>query len=121
MKKRGQVKYGTNYLSDTNIVGFTHEMPEVLSRELAEGRYFTQLDDERGAPVCDVGFDIADKLLPGSIRRQEIHVDTAKCEVIGVGEKARIRDGTSQDNWVIMPITTYQKIYSQRRFGAICG
>ena len=114
MQKRGQVKYGTNYLSDTNIVGFTHEMPEVLSRELAEGRYFTQLDDERGAPVCDVGFDIVDKLLPGSNPLgKEIKVDTGTCEVIGVAKKRGSVMGQSQDNWVIMPLSTYQEMYAR--------
>src|SRR5208337_2476633 len=54
VNKPGQVKYGTDYLSDSSILGFTHEMPEVLSRELAEGRYFTRVDVERAAPVCDV-------------------------------------------------------------------
>ncbi len=114
MQKRGQVKYGTNYLSDTNIVGFTHEMPEVLSRELAEGRYFTQLDDERGAPVCDVGFDIVDKLLPGSNPLgKQIRVDTGTCEVIGVAKKRGSVMGQSQDNWVIMPLSTYQEMYAR--------
>src|SRR5580658_3709828 len=34
LNKTGQVKYGTNTLDDSSIVGFTHEMPEVNSREL---------------------------------------------------------------------------------------
>src|ERR1700733_1604445 len=114
MQKVGQVKYGTNYLSDSNIVGFTHEMPEVLSRELAQGRYFTRLDVERSAPVCLVGFDIVDKLLPGSnpIGKQ-IRVDTGTCEIIGVAKKRGSVMGQSQDNWVIMPLTTYQAMYAR--------
>src|SRR5579863_4021504 len=40
VNKIGQVKYGNNDIEDVNVLGFTHEMPEVLSRELAEGRYF---------------------------------------------------------------------------------
>jgi putative ABC transport system permease protein len=111
--KVGQVKYGTNYLSDSNIIGFTHEMPEVLSRELAEGRYFTRLDVARAAPVCDVGYDIVDKLLPGSDPiGKEIRVDTGECEIIGVAKKRGSVMGQSQDNWVIMPLTTYQAMYS---------
>jgi putative ABC transport system permease protein len=114
LQKVGQVKYGTNYLSDSNIVGFTHEMPEVLSRELAQGRYFTRLDVERSAPVCIVGFDIVDKLLPGSnpIGKQ-IRVDTGTCEIIGVAKKRGSVMGQSQDNWVIMPLTTYQAMYAR--------
>jgi putative ABC transport system permease protein len=110
--KVGQVKYGTDYLSDANIIGFTHEMPEVLSRELAEGRYFTRLDVARSAPVCDVGYDIVDKLLPGSDPiGKVIRIDTGECEVIGVAKKRGSVMGQSQDNWVILPLTTYQEIY----------
>jgi putative ABC transport system permease protein len=113
-QKVGQVKYGTNYLSDTNIVGFTHEMPEVMSRELEEGRYFTRLDDERSAPVCDVGYDIADKLVPGSNPLgKQIRVDTGTCEIIGVAKKRGSVMGQSQDNWVIMPLTTFQEMYAR--------
>ena len=112
LNKTGQVKYGTDYLSDSAIVGFTHEMPEVYSRELAQGRYFTRLDVLRGSPVCDVGYDVVNKLFPGTDPvGKEIRVDTSECEIIGVGKKRGSVMGQSQDNWVIMPLTTYQKIY----------
>jgi putative ABC transport system permease protein len=114
VNKVGQVKYGTDYLSDSSILGFTHEMPEVLSRELAEGRYFTRGDVERAAPVCIVGYDVVDKLLPGSDPiGKEIHVDTGQCEIIGVAKKRGSVMGQSQDNWVIMPLTTYQAMYAR--------
>jgi len=114
VSKVGQVKYGTDYLSDTSVIGFTHEMPEVLSRELAEGRYFTRADEERVAPVCDVGYDIVDRLVPSSDPiGKEIHVDTGQCEIIGVAKKRGSVMGQSQDNWVIMPLTTYQAMYAR--------
>jgi len=112
LQTSGQVKYGTNTLDDSAILGFTQEMPEVYSRELAEGRYYTRLDVARSAPVCDVGFDIVDKLLPGSDPIGKIiHVDTGECEIIGVAKKRGSMMGQSEDNWVIMPLTTYQGVY----------
>jgi putative ABC transport system permease protein len=114
LQKVGQVKYGTDYLSDSNIIGFTHEMPAVLSRELSQGRYFTLLDEKRAAPVCDVGFDVVDHLLPGSDPLGKvIRVDTGNCEIIGVAKKRGSVMGQSQDNWVIMPLTTYQAMYAR--------
>jgi len=112
LNRIGQVKYGTEYLSDTAIIGFTQEMPEVYSRELAQGRYFTRLDVARGAHVCDVGYDIPDKLLPGSDPiGKEIRVDTGECEIIGVAKKRGSMMGQSQDDWIIMPLTTFQTMY----------
>jgi putative ABC transport system permease protein len=114
LQKTGQVKYGSNDLDDTAIVGFTYEMPEVLQRELAYGRYFTRLDMDRVAPVCDVGYDVVDKLMPGTNPIGKIlHVDTGTCEIIGVAQKRGSVMGQSQDNWVIMPLTTYQAIYAR--------
>jgi putative ABC transport system permease protein len=64
------------------------------------------------APVCTVGYDIADKLLPGTDPiGKEIRIDTSECLVIGVGKKLGSVMGQSRDNWVILPMTTYQKIY----------
>jgi len=113
LTKVGQVKYGTDYLSDTSILGFTHEMAQLNSRELAQGRDISQLDVARGSPVCDVGYDVANKLLPESnpIGRQ-LRVDTGTCEVIGVGKMRGSVMGQSQDNYVVLPITTYQRIYA---------
>jgi putative ABC transport system permease protein len=112
LNKGGSVKYGTNTLDQSAILGFTHEMPEVYSRELAEGRYYTRLDVARHAAVCDVGWDIPDKLIPGTDPIGKIiHVDSGECEIIGVAKKRGSTMGQSQDDWVIMPITTYQDIY----------
>ena len=112
LNKGGSVKYGTNTLDQSAILGFTHEMPEVYSRELAEGRYYTRLDVARHAAVCDVGFDIPDKLIPGvDPIGKIIHVDSGECEIIGVAKKRGSTMGQSQDDWVIMPITTYEDIY----------
>ena len=36
------MKYGMDYLSDTSILGFTHEMAEVNNRELSQGRDISQ-------------------------------------------------------------------------------
>jgi putative ABC transport system permease protein len=108
----GQVKYGTQNLSNSNIIGFTHEMPEVYKRDLTMGRYFTRMDELRSAPVCDVGYDIYDKLMPGTNPiGKDIRVDSGQCEIIGVAAKRGSLMGQSEDNWIIMPLTTYQSIY----------
>jgi putative ABC transport system permease protein len=108
-----QVKYGTDYVSNTDIHGWTPEMPLLYDYDLEAGRHVNQTDISQAAPVCTVGYDIADKLLPGRdpIGR-EIRVDTSECEIIGVGKKLGSVMGMSRDAWLILPITTFRKIYS---------
>jgi putative ABC transport system permease protein len=108
-----QVKYGTDYVSNTDVHGWTPEMPRLYDYDLENGRHINQTDVTQAAPVCTVGYDIADKLFPGRdpIGR-ELRVDTATCQVIGVGKKLGSVMGMSRDAWVILPITSFRKIYS---------
>jgi putative ABC transport system permease protein len=100
-------------LSNTRVLGWTAEMPRLYDLDLTEGRHISQMDVSRGTPVCTVGFDIADKLLGGMDPiGKEIRVDTTECEVIGVGKKLGSVMGMSRDNWVIFPITMFQRVYS---------
>jgi len=108
-----QVKSGTDYLSNSHVLGWTPEMPLIYELDLIAGRHINQLDVSRGAPVCTVGWEIADKLLPAMDPiGKEIRVDTLQCQVIGVGKKLGSVMGQSRDNWIIFPITTFQKAYS---------
>src|ERR1700722_6073223 len=111
--QNAQVKYGTDYLSNSDIMGWTPEMPQLNDYDLSSGRHINQTDVQHASAVCTVGFDIADQLLPGADPiGKEIRVDTSECTVIGVGEKLGSVLGISRDNWVILPITTFQKMYS---------
>jgi putative ABC transport system permease protein len=110
--QNAQVKHGTDFLSNTRVLGWTDEMPQIYTFDLTSGRHPNQLDVSHAAPVCTVGYDIADKLLGGSDPLgKEIRVDTINCQVIGVGKKLGSVMGMSRDNWVLVPITTFQKAY----------
>jgi len=120
--QNSQVKYGTDYLSNSDVMGWTPEMPQLNDYDLSAGRHVNQTDVLHASPVCTVGFDIADQLLPGADPiGKEIHVDTSDCTVIGVGEKLGSVLGISRDNWVILPITTFQKIYSSNNSITLWG
>ena len=41
-------------------------MPQLNARELTQGRDINRLDVARGAPVCDVGYDIVNNCCPAS-------------------------------------------------------
>jgi putative ABC transport system permease protein len=59
-----------------------------------------------------VGYDIVDNILgPGDPLGKEIRVDGIPYTIVGVGERQGNTLGQSQDNWVAVPITTYQQIY----------
>jgi putative ABC transport system permease protein len=108
----GEVKVGNNYLKDTNIRGWTPSVTRIYNLGLAYGRLITESDMQHAAPVCEVGWDIVANLFAGvdPIGR-EVRVDGQPCQIVGVGEKLGSVLGQSRDNWVILPITTFQKRY----------
>jgi putative ABC transport system permease protein len=80
--------------------------------DIAIGRGFTPADDEHATKNVIVGYDIVDNLLgDGDPLGKEIRVDGIPYTIIGVGDRQGKTLGQSQDNWVAIPITTYQQIY----------
>jgi putative ABC transport system permease protein len=117
-----QVKFGMNYLRDSVLRGWTPMMPQIYDVELIAGRHITEGDLRVGAPVCTVGWDIVDNLLPDSDPLgKEIRVDGEACEIIGVGKKLGSALGQSRDNWVILPITLIQRRYGTKESIRIWG
>jgi putative ABC transport system permease protein len=108
----GKIVYGSQSSTDTNIRGYTALMPEMQNLNIVEGRGFTQADEDHGAHVALIGADIEENLLKfEDPLGKEIRVDGVPYTVIGLGEKQGKTLGASQDNWVAVPITAFQKTY----------
>jgi putative ABC transport system permease protein len=108
----GSVKYGNDSNTGTTIRGYTALMPEMQNLNIVEGRGYTQADEDHAARVVIIGADIEDNLLKGEDPiGKEVRVDGVPYTVIGLGEKQGKTLGASQDNWVAVPLTAYQKTY----------
>ncbi|HEV2297480.1 MAG TPA: ABC transporter permease [Candidatus Acidoferrales bacterium] len=110
--ENGQVKYGMNYLTNVAIRGWTPSMAIIYDIDLASGRHINEIDVQQASPVCTVGEDIVSNLMPGvDPLGKELHVENEDCTIIGVGQKQGSVLGQSRDDWVIIPITNYIKMY----------
>lgn len=107
-----KVVHGTQSVTDAQVRGYTWQMPSLQNLNIVQGRDFTDSDEEHASRVAIIGSDIAENLLPGiDPVGQELRVDGAPYTVIGVAEKQGSTFGQSQDNWVGIPLTAYQKSY----------
>jgi putative ABC transport system permease protein len=96
----------------TDLRGITWTMLTLNNMDIAEGRGFTPTDDDHGTHSAIVGNDIVDNVLGGGDPiGKEISVDGIPYTVVGVGERQGKTMGQSQDNWVAVPLSTYQQIY----------
>jgi putative ABC transport system permease protein len=112
----GKIVYGTQSSTDTTIRGYTWSMPDMQNLNIVQGRGFTPTDDEHATRVALVGSDIQENLLGGEDPiGKEIRVDGVPYTIIGLGEKQGKTLGQSQDNWVAVPLSAYQKTYGSTK------
>jgi putative ABC transport system permease protein len=98
--------------NNTQIRGYTWNMVALNNIDVVIGRGFTPADDDKGTHAAIIGYDIIDNLLgDGDPLGKEIRVDGIPYTIVGVGDRQGKTLGESQDNWVAVPITTYQQTY----------
>ncbi len=98
----------------TTITGSDNNYMAVQSWTLAHGRRFAKGEMRSGAAVCILGETVrrelfgAQNALDASIRLGEV-----SCRVIGIlAAKGQSTFGIDQDNFVLMPLTTYQRRFA---------
>jgi len=112
LDRNASVVFNGHSSSDTDMRGLTWTMISLDNMDIALGRGFTPADDEKATHNVIVGPDIVDNLLgDGDPIGKEIRVAGIPYTVVGVGDRKGKMLGQSQDNWVAVPVSTYQQIY----------
>jgi putative ABC transport system permease protein len=103
---------GSKSSTDTDMRGITWTMVSLDNLDIDQGRGFTPADDSKATHNAIVGYDIVDNLLGvGDPIGKEIRVGGIPYTVVGVGARQGKMLGQSQDNWVAVPISTFQQTY----------
>jgi putative ABC transport system permease protein len=111
------VKYRNQYLKAVSINGVTHQDHLIGSvMELERGYHIRNEDEQRSRYVCIIGSDVRDNLFPyQDPLGKRLKVGRHNFLIIGVAEAKGKLLGFSQDNFVRIPITTFQKLYGTRQ------
>ena len=111
-----EVKAGNEKLANVSVKGVTASMANIDTVQAEFGRYVGDIDEERSRYVAMVGVEVADKLYATrDVIGKEIKIEGLPFEIIGVGKEQGSIFGQSQDQYVTIPITTFQKIWGGRR------
>jgi putative ABC transport system permease protein len=107
-----EVKRGNEVLEDVFVSGATANCVDIENRDVAEGRFIAEPEDESAARVAYIGADVANKLFPaGNAVGSEIIVRGLPYRVIGIETARGTVFGIPQDTFVILPLKTYAVNY----------
>jgi putative ABC transport system permease protein len=83
-----------------------------------QGRLISPAEIDAGRPVAVLGWEVADKLFgPADPLEKSIKIANLHFRVVGVSEKKGSFFGNSQDNFAIIPMTVFRKMFGSRMFG----
>jgi putative ABC transport system permease protein len=109
------VKFG-NLETNPNIsvAGATVDAMRTNDWNVDNGRDLRENDIQYSADICLLGPEVVEKVFPNmNPVGQTVRVDNKPLKVIGVLQKQPAMFGESRDNYIIMPITTWQSAYGK--------
>jgi putative ABC transport system permease protein len=96
----------------TLVSGSTPELQTLRNWKIAFGRFYTDDEVRKSAPVCLIGETVRSKLFPHLTNPvgQTLRIDQLQLRIIGVlVAKGTLPLGLDQDDEIFMPITTLQQ------------
>lgn len=115
MRRRASIKRDTQTLQDIEINGVTSNMVDIDTIKVDQGRYITTTEEEHSRYACFIGYGIADQLFPSvDPIDKELKIEGLPFRIVGVAQEMGTVFGNPRDNFVIMPLSTYQNIYGSR-------
>ena len=113
--QREDVWGGSRRVEGMNVNGVGPEYPYLSTFEIARGRHLSPLEIDRARPVAVIGEEVAKELYPTRDPLGEaIRVRGRHFTVIGVAKPQGSTFGVTQDDFVVIPLPVWQKIFSRR-------
>jgi putative ABC transport system permease protein len=110
------VSYRDVELNNIQVQGVTSEYVNFSTFNAERGRLMSPTEVESGRPVAVIGWDTADRLFGQSEPLDKsIRVAGIPFRVVGVSEKKGSFFGNSQDNFVVIGLNNYQKLFGARQ------
>jgi len=113
-----RITYGTEAIDGVQIRGVSRDYVYFATFDAERGRLISPVEVDSSRPVTVLGWEVADKLFgPVDPLDKIIKIGTLHHRVVGVSEKKGSAFGNSQDNFVLIPLGSFRKIFGSRPFG----
>ena len=115
-QRNATVSYRTEEINNAQIQGVTSNYLDFSTFSVERGRMMSAVEVERGRPVTILGYGLADRLF-GDIDPIEKTIKIAGIgfHVVGVSEQKGSFFGNSQDNFAVVPLSAYQRLFGARQ------
>jgi putative ABC transport system permease protein len=110
------ISWHNNTLENTRVRGVSSDYDRFSGYNAVVGRLPSRLEVDRSRPVVLLGWDTADKLFQSRTPIDQIvQLGGTHFRVIGVNEKKGSVFGNSQDEFAVIPLGSFQKMFGSRR------
>ena len=117
-QSRATMSYGTETVDGTQIQGVSRDYVYFGTFNAERGRLISAAEIDANRPVAVLGWEVADKLFgPADPLEKTVKIGNLHFRIIGVSEKKGSFFGNSQDNFAIIPLGVFRKMFGSRNFG----
>ena len=111
-----EVRYLRRNIKSVTLQGRSENYPMIGKWELSDGRHFTHQEVESSRQVAVIGFEVADRIYSGlDTIGKDIKIAGINHRIIGVLKKRAGVLGNDPNLMVIIPITSFQRIFGSHR------
>jgi putative ABC transport system permease protein len=116
ISRRVDVHNGKEHLDAMQLIGATPNVAVIGNFVAEQGRFLTDVENDRRLAVAFIGKDVKDHLFPDiDPIGKHFTADGVTFEVVGVAKPKGSVFGQSQDGYVIIPAETYFKTWGSRQ------
>jgi putative ABC transport system permease protein len=117
-QRQGKVSYRDRELESVSIQGVTEDYLLFRSYDAERGRLFSATEAARKRPVAVLGWDTADRLFAAeSPLGKTVKIEGLHFRVVGVSERKGTILGAPQDEFAVIPLGAFERIYGKRTSG----
>jgi putative ABC transport system permease protein len=110
-----RITYGGQELLGAQVQGVSRDYVFFSTYTAEEGRLISPVEVDSKRPVTVLGWEVADKLFgPLDPIDKVVKIGRRSFRVVGVSKKKGSAFGNSQDNFAIIPLGNFQKMFGSR-------
>jgi len=114
--RNANVSYRTEEIDNAQIQGVTSSYIDFSTFSAETGRMMSPVEVDRGQPVALLGWGLADRLFNDiNPLDKTIKIAGVNFRVVGVSEQKGSFFGNSQDNFAVIPLGAYQRLFGARQ------